>query len=418
MEKFVITGGEKLFGSVRVDCAKNAYLPILSACIMCEDNITLNNCPNFLDIKNMCKILTVLGMDVKNENDTLHISGKNATSNVINCMLAKELRSSIFTLGALLGRFKKACVAYPGGCNIGLRPIDLHLKGLRDLGVKIEESHGYINCDASNLHGGEIHLDFSSVGATENLMMAATLAEGTTFIYNAAKEPEIIDLQNFINKMGGKVCGAGTDVIKIYGVKKLYGTTHTPIPDRIIAGTYMIACAITGGKILIENCIPQHFSSLSNKLQKSGCKIKEFNDKIQIESCGKLKCCNLIETMPYPGFPTDLQAQMLVLQTISKGCSVVKENLFESRFKFVPELIKMGANIKVNQQSAFVVGEKQLLGADVYATDLRGGAALVLAGLAAKGYTTVHNLQYIDRGYANLQQNLARLGAKIKRVSD
>lgn len=418
MDKFIITGGTKLCGEIEVDSAKNAYLPILAGTILCEDEIILNSCPDFKDIENMCLILKELGIDVKKDKQTLYINAKNADKTVIPTFLAKELRSSFFALGALLSRFKKAKVAYPGGCDIGLRPIDLHIKGLKDLGVKIVESHGYITCDASNMKGGVVHLDYPSVGATENLMMSAVLAKGTTTIVNTAKEPEIVDLQNFLNSMGAKIHGAGTSIIAIEGVERLHKTIYTPIPDRIIAGTYLIACAMTGGKILVKNCIPQHFSSLSNKLQKSGCKIKTFSDKIYIESSGRLKTMGFIETRPYPGFPTDLQAQTLTLQTISKGNCIIQENLFETRFKFVPELIKMGANIKVSGQTAYISGVKNLLGAEVYATDLRGGVALVLAGLHAQGYTTIHNIFHIDRGYANLEEKLSRLGAKIIRESE
>jgi len=418
MDKFIINGGEKLCGSVQVDCAKNAYLPILAATILCEDKIVLNKCPDFVDIKNMCLILEKLGLEVVMREDKLYINGSKANKSFIPVELAKELRSSIFALGALLGRFHQARVAYPGGCDIGLRPIDLHLKGLRDLGVKIVESHGYINCDGNNMRGGMVHFDSPSVGATENLMMAGVLARGNTTIINAAKEPEIVDLQHFLNAMGSKVSGAGTSVITIEGVKELHGCEYTPIPDRIIAGTYLIAGAITGGELMIENCIPQHFSSLYNKLQKSGCKIKVFSDRIYLESTGRLKAVNFIETTPYPGFPTDLQAQMLTLQAVSKGSCIVQENLFETRFKFVPELIKMGANIKVNHQTAYVTGVKTLLGADVYSSDLRGGVALVLAGLCAQGYTTVHNIHHIDRGYAKLEQTFSKLGARIRRESE
>ncbi len=417
MDKFFITGGQKLFGTIDVDSSKNAILPILAASILCEDKIVLKKCPKFSDVKNMCNILKSLGIGILEQDETLYINAQTASNFYIPENLAKEIRSSIFTLGALLGRFKKAKVAYPGGCDIGLRPIDLHLKGLKDLGVKVVESHGYIYCDGSKMKGDVVHLDFPSVGATENLVMAGVLAKGTTHIINAAKEPEIVDLQNFINAMGGKVSGAGTSVIKVEGVKRLHGCTYTPIPDRIIAGTYLIACAMTGGKITVCGCIPQHFSSLSNKLQKSGCKIDIKNDKITIESSGILKSCGFIETATYPGFSTDLQAQMLALQTICSGTSIIKENLFETRFKFVPELKKMGANIIVNQQTACIFSEKKLLGADVYATDLRGGAALVLAGLCAEGYTTVNNVFHIDRGYANLEEKLSSLGAKIKRIS-
>ncbi len=417
MEKFIIVGGEKLEGDVEVDSAKNSYLPILAATILCKDNIILRKCPEFSDIANMILILEKLGLKAKRTQGDLYIDGSGANSGHIPTDLAKVMRASIVALGALLGRVGYARVAYPGGCAIGLRPIDLHLKGLKDLGVEISERHGYINCDGSRMKGGMVHLDFPSVGATQNLMLAAVLIKGKTTIINAAKEPEIIDLQNFVNAMGGKISGAGTSVITIEGVSELHGCDYTPIPDRIIAGTYLIAAAMTGGKVCVKGCIPQHFSSLSNKLQKSGCKIKVFRDKISLESGGRLSSAEFVQTMPYPGFPTDLQAQILALQTICDGSCVVQENLFETRFKFVPELIKMGANIKVKGQTAYVTGVPRLLGAEVYSTDLRGGVALVLAGLCAEGYTTVSNLEYIDRGYVALEQSLTRLGANIRRVT-
>jgi len=415
MDKFIIVGGNKLNGEIEVESSKNAYLPILSACLLCEEEVVLKKCPIFEDIKNMCDILKSLGVKVEKFGDELHINAKYANNFFISQSLSKKLRSSIFTLGSLLGRFKQAKVAYPGGCEIGLRPVDLHLKGLRALGVKTKECHGYINCDGSGLKGSNICLDFPSVGATENLIMAAVLAKGVTTIFNPAKEPEIEDLQNFLNKMGAKVCGAGTNTITIVGVKKLNGCHYTPIPDRIVAGTYLIASAMCGGKLLIKNVISNHFSILINKLQNSGCKIKQFNDKIYIESSGRLKSINFIKTMPYPGFPTDLQSQILCMQTISKGYSLIQENLFETRFKFVPELLKMGANITIKNQTAYVLGVKKLFGAEVYAKDLRGGAALVLAGLCAEGYTTVYDVYHIDRGYENLEKKLSLLGADIKR---
>lgn len=418
MDNFLIYGGEKLFGSIKLDCAKNAYLPIMAASIMTEEEVVLKNVPNYLDIHNMIKILKHIGMCVEIKDNDLHIVGKNIKNCFIPTILAKGLRSSIFVLGPLLSRIKKAKVAYPGGCDIGLRPIDLHLKGLSELGVNICESHGYIVCDGQNMKSGIVHLDYPSVGATENIMMASIFLSGETIIRNAAKEPEIVDLQNFLNFLGAKICGAGTDTIKIYGVKKLGGGTYTPIPDRIVGGTLLIACAMCGGKITIENCNTEHFLSLIYKLQKSGCKIKYKSDKITIESKGNLKAVGLIETLPYPGFPTDLQSQMLAMQAISKGHSIIKENLFETRFKFAMELKKMGANLKICGQTAFVCGVEKLMGADVYASDLRGGAALVLAGLCAQGYTTVHNVHHIDRGYQNLEKQLSSLGAKISRQSE
>ena len=416
MSKFIIDGGNKICGEYSVECAKNAYLPIIAATILCEEQVVLKSCPNFSDINNMILILKNFGMNAERKGQDLYINGKDANECCIPTDLAKVVRSSIFALGALLGRFKKAKVAYPGGCDIGLRPINLHLKGLKDLGVKIIESHGYIYCDASKMHGGQIYLDYPSVGATENLMMAGVLCKGKTVIFNPAKEPEIIDLRNFLNAMGAKIEGAGTDYITIIGVEKLNGVEYKPIPDRIIAGTMLISAAITGGKILLKDCIPQHFSSLYTKLQKSGCKIDVKNDSIMLESSGKLNSVGFLDTMPYPGFPTDLQAQMLTLQTVAKGTCLIQENMFESRFKFVPELIKMGANVRVHQRTAFVTGVSSLLGADVFATDLRGGVALVLAGLCAKGYTTVHDIYHIDRGYSEIEKTLTCLGASIKRV--
>ena len=416
MSKFLINGGTKLSGEYSVDCAKNAYLPIIASTILCKEEIVLKDCPFFADIDNMILILRNLGMTAERKGTELYINGKNAYQSYIPTELAKVIRSSIFALGALLGRFEKAKVAYPGGCDIGLRPIDLHLKGLRDLGVKIIESHGYIYCDASKMHGGQVYLDYPSVGATENLIMAAVLCKGITTIINPAKEPEIVDLQNFLNKMGAKIDGAGTDIITITGVEELHGTEYRPIPDRIIAGTMLIAAAITGGSITVKNCIPQHISSLYTKLQKSGCEIDVKSDCIFLQSKDRLDSISFLDTMPYPGFPTDLQAQMLTLQTVCKGYCIIQENMFESRFKFVPELIKMGANVRVHQRTAYVSGAPSLLGADVFATDLRGGVALVLAGLCAKGYTTVHDIYHIDRGYSHIEDALTSLGASIKRV--
>lgn len=416
MSKYIITGGYKLDGSVAVDCAKNAYLPILAGTIMCEEQVILRNCPKFVDVLNMCKILEKLNMKVVFQDDAVVINGENANPNFVPVEVAKLLRSSIFTLGAMLARFKRARVAYPGGCDIGLRPINLHLKGLRDMGVKITESHGVINCDASNLHGGKVVLDYPSVGATENLMMCAVLGKEHITILNGAREPEIVDLANFLNLMGAKIYGAGTSTIEIDGVDRLYGVEYTPIGDRIIAGTYLIAGAITGGQIEVTNCNPHFFASLIDKLHNSGCVLRVKSDKIYLKSPKVLKSVGFVETQSYPGFPTDLQAQILALQTVSRGCCVIQENLFESRFKFVPELIKMGANVRAKERTAVVEGVPFLSGAEVYAKDLRGGASLVLAGLNAHGYTTVNDIHHIERGYCDLNVVLNNLGASIKKV--
>ncbi len=416
LQKYIINGGKKLNGEVEIDCSKNAYLPILAACIMCDGVVTLKNCPNFTDIDAMLKVLKVLGAKIEKDETTLYIDCKNIEFSFIPSDLTKIIRSSIFVLGALLARLKKAKISYPGGCDIGLRPIDLHLKGLRQLGVEVQEKHGYIYCDATNLKPNIITLDYPSVGATENLIMACVLTSGTTTILNAAQEPEIVDLQNFINKMGGKISGAGTSQITIEGVSCLKGVVYTPIPDRIIASTLLIACAMTGGELLLTGCEPKHFLSITDKLIKSSCKIVSNNDKIYIQSSGMLNSFGFLDTGPYPSFPTDVQTQMLAMATICSGNTVICENVFESRFKVVPELCKMGAKIKVFNNTAFVEGVKNLFGATVYARDLRGGASLVLAGLCAKGYTTVCDIFHIDRGYSKLEKTLTTLGADIHRV--
>ncbi|MBQ7977156.1 MAG: UDP-N-acetylglucosamine 1-carboxyvinyltransferase [Clostridia bacterium] len=415
MSKYIIDGGNSLDGTICVESAKNAFLPILAATILCEEQIILNKAPLFSDVVNMCDILERLGMKVKRQDDTLVIDGASATPRFVPVDVAKLLRSSIFTLGALLGRFKRARVAYPGGCDIGLRPIDLHLKGLRDMGVEITECHGVINCDATNLHGGIISLDFASVGATENLILTAVMGKERVEIVNCAREPEIVDMCNFLNKMGARIYGAGTSRIEIEPVKKLHGTEYTPIGDRIIAGTYLIATAITGGKIEVSGCNTQFFTSLIDKLRNSGCVLRAKGDKIYLKSPKTLKSVGFVETNVYPAFPTDLQAQILTMQTISQGCCVVQENIFESRFKFVPELIKMGARVRARDNTAVVEGVPSLSGAEVFAKDLRGGASLVLAGLCAKGYTTVNDISHIERGYVNLDKKLNELGAKIRR---
>ena len=400
-----------------MDKAKNAMLPLLAGSILCEGKCVFSNNPNYTDIRNMCEILRSLGAEVSNDNDKLIVDNTNTHKYYISPELAKVIRSSIFALGALLGRFGKARVSYPGGCDIGLRPIDLHLKGLRDLGVNIVEAHGLINCDASKIHGGNVCLDYPSVGATENLIMASVLGKKRrTIIHNVAKEPEIVDLQNFINSMGGKIKGAGTSIVTIDSVEKLHGVDYVPLADRIVAGTYMIAVAMTGGEVEIIGCEASVVQSLIDKLVKSSCKLDIKNDKIIVKSNGCPKSFGFVETMPYPGFPTDLQAQILSLATICKGNSVIRENLFEARFRFVPELIKMGANVVVRDRTAFVSGVKTLQGASVYAGDLRGGVALVLAGLVANGYTTVNDIWHIDRGYKDIEKVLANLGADITRI--
>ena len=415
METLYINGGSKLHGDIDIATAKNAILPILAGAIMSEGVVELHKVTPFLDVVTMLDILDSLGCRVEKYDDTVVIDSSSIYSSFIKEEYTKLVRSSIFMLGPLLTRLKRARVAYPGGCNIGNRPIDLHLKGLSDLNVKIEERHGFIECDGTNMKSGDVHLDFPSVGATENIMMASVLLKGTTVIYNAAREPEIEDLQNFLNSMGAKVYGAGTTEIVIRGVDRLYSTSYTPISDRIIAGTYMIACAMTGGEICLKNVDFRHNIALINKLKQAGIKVKTKTNNIIVESRGKPRNIS-VETLPYPGFPTDLQNQLLTLTTISKGTSIITENLYESRLKICHELSKMGANVAVKNRMAIVTGVDKLYGASVEACDLRCGASLVLAGLVAEGYTIVHNIEHIDRGYLHIEEDLCRLNAEIRRI--
>lgn len=417
MEALYINGGRELNGSLEISSAKNSLLPILAGSIINSKSVILHKVAKFSDVMYMTKILESLGCIVKFENDTLIIDNSCADKFTVIDEFTKKVRSSIFMLGPLLCRFKKARVAYPGGCNIGNRPIDLHIKGLKNLNVKIEEKHGYIFCDGTNMKSGEVHLDFPSVGATENLIMASVCLKGTTTIYNAAREPEIEDLQNFLNAMGCKVSGAGSSTIIIEGVNELKEVEYTAIGDRIIAGTYLIACAMCGGNICLHGCEKEYSQALITKLKQSGASIKTKNRSIEINVKNRLKSIPLLETQPYPGFPTDLQNQMLALQTISKGTSVIVENLFESRFKICNELSRMGADITIKDRMAIVKGVNKLYGASVVASDLRGGAGLVLAGLTAEGYTTIDDIYHIDRGYLSIEEDFCKLNAEIKRIN-
>ncbi|MDE6058427.1 MAG: UDP-N-acetylglucosamine 1-carboxyvinyltransferase [Clostridia bacterium] len=416
MDKYMIDGGRRLCGSVRVQSAKNSVLPLFAASILTDKRVTIRETPAISDVFCMAQILRELGADVTFRGEDVTIDSSNACCHEISSSLTKELRSSVFMLGSLLTRFHRARIAYPGGCDIGLRPIDLHLNALKRLGVNITERDGFILCECERLRGAEIPLDFPSVGATENILLAAVKAEGTTVLSGAAKEPEIVDLQNFLNAMGAKVSGAGTDEIIVEGVKELGGVNYKPMKDRIEAGTFLIACAVCGGEVEVVGVKNQHIGLLLHKLRENGCKIHTKNDRIRIESSGRLRCNRRIETMPFPGFPTDLQAQMTALNCTCEGGAIVIENLFETRFKYVPELQKMGADIEVQGRTAFVRGVKELHGASVVAGDLRGGAALVLAALGAKGVSEVIDLSHIDRGYSDLQKKLKTLGAEIKRV--
>ena len=415
MEKYIIEGGRPLFGEVELQSAKNAVLPLLAAAVLTDGRVVIRKCPRIADVLNMVGILGELGCNTKFDGNDLVIDSADAANHEIPSSLAKELRSSVFMLGSVVSRFGRARIAYPGGCDIGLRPIDLHLNGLRRLGVCVSEGGGYIDCSCGKIEGAEVVLDFPSVGATENIILAAAKAKGTTLIRNAAKEPEIVDLQNFINRMGGKIRGAGTAIIRIDGVKKLGGTEYTPVSDRIEAGTFLIASAMCGGELTLKNADADNISSLLHKLREISCKISAKDDKIYIRS-GRRLSPKLVETSPYPGFPTDLQAPMTALACICEGSTVIVENLFETRFKHVPELIRMGADVTVRGRSAFVRGVGSLKGADVVAGDLRGGAALTLAAISAEGLSTVTDLSHIDRGYSDFEYKLRSLGARIRRV--
>ena len=416
MEKFVIDGGEKLYGTIQVQSAKNTVLPLLAAAVLTDEQVIIRDVPKINDVENMLHILTEVGCEIRYEKNCTIIDSSNTVSHEIPARLTKELRSSVFMLGSILTRFRRAKISYPGGCDIGLRPIDLHLSGLKRLGVQISEKDGYINCEADKLVGAEILLDFPSVGATENIILAAVKADGVTVIRNAAKEPEIVDLQRFLNAMGAKIRGAGGGTIVIEGVKALHGVEYTPMGDRIEAGTYLIAVSSCGGEIEINGISAENIAALLHKLRENGCKIYAKNDKIILTSNSTLKSVNLVETMPFPGFPTDLQSQYTALCATANGTTIIVENLFETRYRCAAELKRMGADITVRDRTAFIRGVKQLHGACVTASDLRGGAALVLAALKAEGRSDVLDIWHIDRGYADFENKLKKLGAKIRRV--
>ena len=414
--KYVISGGNELKGKLSVDAAKNALLPIIAATIMCDEECVIRDIPHYLDVIEMAAILEKLGKNVEFVNGNLVISGSISSTSVIMAE-TKTLRSSIFMMGSILSKYRKAIFTYPGGCDIGKRPIDIHLAGLKELGIKFSFANDLIYCDSSKMSGTTINLSFPSVGATENIMMAATLMDGQmTIIKNCAREPEIVDLAKFINSMGGKVFGAGYETIVVCGVKKLHGTVFKCIADRIACGTYLIAGAMCGGRIELDGIDPNFLLPLVTFLRNSGCHIDLFSDRITLENFSRLKSIEKIETGVYPGFPTDLQSPLLVLQTISKGISIIHETVFEARFKVAKELQKMGAKISVSERYATVVGVNKLKPASVVCPDLRGGAGLVLAGLVAKGRSEVDEIFHIERGYYNFDKNLKSLGAIIEKV--
>ncbi|MBQ2976110.1 MAG: UDP-N-acetylglucosamine 1-carboxyvinyltransferase [Clostridia bacterium] len=416
MEGFRVLGGERIEGSIRVDAAKNAVLPILAAAILPEGDVIIRDCPDIRDVHAMAEILGKLGCETIWQNGEMLIRNGRLHQWEMPDELSKQIRSSIFLLGPILGKLRRATVTYPGGCEIGIRPIDLHLKGLRALGVRIVDAGGVLYCDGRDMHAGDVYFDYPSVGATENVMMAAVLLPGITTIHNAAKEPEIEDLQRFINRMGGKIRGAGTQIIEIEGVEKLHGISYSPIPDRIVAGTLLCAGAMNGGKMELSNVHPWDLVPVIDKLQEMGCRIRESGNRLTLEAPERLHAISQLQTQPHPGFPTDMQAQMLAACCVARGTSVIIENVFENRLSHVADLCRMGANIRVNGRMAVVQGVDAMHGMRVTARDLRGGAALVLAGLCAQGETIVENIALIDRGYAHLEDTLSALGAKIDRI--
>ena len=417
MEKLIVKGGKRLVGTVKTSGAKNAVLPIIAASIMGVTPSHFDEVPMLEDVRTISEVLKSLGIKVESkEKNVLDIDSTTINSYEPPCELMRNMRASFFIMGPLLARMGKARIHMPGGCAIGARPVDIHLKGFEALGVILKQEDGFIEATTPNgLKGATIYFDFPSVGATENVMMAAALAEGVTILENAAEEPEIVALANYLNKMGAKVRGAGTDVIRIEGVKELRGADYTIIPDRIEAGTYMIAAAMTGGDVIIDNVLPEHQKPLIAKLREAGAIVEEDIDKVRVIGTGSLKGVS-VKTLPYPGFPTDMQAQIMAMMVVSEGNSRVTETVFENRFMHVAELNRMGAKITTADRSANIEGPAKLVGCDVRATDLRAGAAMILAGLVAEGETRIGDLFHIDRGYEDIVEKLRNLGADIERV--
>ena len=416
MKSFIIEGGNKLQGTVEISGSKNSALPIIASVILNSDINKLYNVSNIQDIQIALDLLKSIGCKIEKKNDKIIIDSRKINKTEISEKVMKQMRSTIILAGALLGRFKKVSFFYPGGCDIGARPIDLHIKAFKKMGIKVEETAGFIMCSCDKIEPADINLDFPSVGATENIMMTAVLAEGITTINNAAMEPEIIDLANCLNKMGAKIYGAGSNIIKIVGVSKLKGISYRIIPDRIEAGTMLVATAITGGNATIKNVIPEHILPVISKLEEAECNIEIEKNNVIIQAPKKINSIE-IKTMPYPGFPTDLQQIFTAMLTVAKGTSIVVENIFENRFKYISELKRMGAKINIEGRTAIITGKRKLIGTTVEATDLRGGAALIVAGLVAKGTTQINNIEHILRGYENIEQKLAQLGAHIKVIN-
>lgn len=418
MEQYVIKGGNPLYGEVEIGGAKNAALAILAAAIMTDETVTIDNLPNVRDINVLLQAIEEIGAHVERVDiHKVKINGSFIRGVNVDNEFIRRIRASYYLIGALLGKYKHAEVALPGGCDIGSRPIDLHMKGFRSMGADIDIAHGLVIARAKELKGTHIYMDKVSVGATINIMMAAAMADGKTVIENAAKEPHVVDVANFLNSMGANIRGAGTDVIRIVGVERLHATEYSVIPDQIEAGTFVFAVAAAGGNVLVKNVIPKHLEATTAKLLEVGCQVEEFDDSVRVISDGHLRHTQ-VTTLPYPGFPTDMQPQMAVLLGIAEGTSTVTESIFENRFKYVDELTRMGADIKVESNIAIINGVKRYTGARVNAPDLRAGAALVIAGLAAEGITVVDDIYYIQRGYEALEEKLTKIGAKIARVED
>lgn len=413
MGTYTICGEKRLKGEVYVGGAKNAVLPILAACLLCKEQVVLENCPRLLDVYNTASLMRSLGCDVKLDKNMVEVNAGNLNKNELPKEYSEKMRSSIFMLGSLISRKKQATAYFPGGCEIGLRPIDLHLKGLSQMNIEIKEEGGKIICDARDMKCGDVVLDYPSVGATENVLMAAVLTEGQTIIHNPAREPEIVDLQNFLNSMGANVSGAGSGQIIVKGVKKLHGGSYKIMGDRIVAGTFLAAAAVTKGEVTVTGIEPMYLQSVIAKLEECGCTIKTYEDAIKLSVKNELTEISSIVTAPYPGFPTDMQAQMFALCCVCKGTSIIMENVFENRFKHGAELTKMGANVTIKDRMAIIRGVDVLKGASVDAMDLRGGAALVIAGLNAKGITTVNNTHHIHRGYEDFAEKIKTLGGDI-----
>ena len=416
MEQYVIKGGSPLYGEVEIGGAKNAALAILAASVMTDETVTIENLPNVRDINVLLQAIEEIGAKVERvDAHKVMISGSSIQDVTVDNEYIRKIRASYYLIGALLGKYKKAQVALPGGCEIGSRPIDLHIKGFRAMGADVDIAHGLVCAEATGLKGTHIYLDKVSVGATMNIMMAAAMAEGKTVIENAAKEPHVVDLANFLNSMGASIRGAGTDVIRIVGTDKLHGTEYSIIPDQIEAGTFMFAAAAAGGNVLVKNVIPKHLEATTAKLLEVGCTIEEFDDAVRVISSGKLTHTQ-VTTLPYPGFPTDMQPQMAVVLAIAEGTSTITESIFENRFRYVDELTRMGASIKVESNIDIITGVEKYTGARVNAPDLRAGAALVIAGLCAEGVTIIDDIHYVERGYEDFEGKLRGIGAQMEKV--